>query len=127
LHLKSVFEPLFFEEITTTDTEPAAEWETYAERPLFFGDQVFLGMNEQQQEEQDFKIVARSKATREEGMMLQVQIGEKLHILPLWYKPSDFTRLLKREYQWIPVQQQDDLDYKGTFGYHHLYILNSLE
>lgn len=131
LHLKSVFEPLFWS-LSFVDV-PIEDWEEkYAEQPLFFGDQVLLVGDEQQQQKKEyaFKLLATSKPkTRDEGLMLQVQDIEtkKVYMLPLWYKPSDFIKLLKKEYQWIPLPQDDDKVYHSVFGYHYLYIVTSIE
>lgn len=80
MYLKSVFEQDYKQDLSTATY---SEWELeHAEISVYFKNYVIL--NHQQDQEQ-FTIIARSKASVEDGMVLQLQIRNELCILPVWY------------------------------------------
>lgn len=118
--LKCMFEPDYMRDLSTM-TYP--EWELdYAEVPEYFGTSVLLMKPVSRHKE--FTILARSKATLEDGMVLQVQLGQDKLILPLWYRPSSFNHLSRKTYTWIPVPEINSL--RGSGGYHELMSIETL-
>ncbi|KAG2235635.1 hypothetical protein INT48_008511 [Thamnidium elegans] len=118
--LKSMFEPDYIQDLSTTTY---SDWELdYAEIPEYFGTSVLLV--EPVPHHNEFTILARSKATLADGMVLQVQLGQDKLILPLWYKPSSFNYLSRKTYTWIPVPEINSL--RGNSGYHELITVETL-
>ncbi|KAI9253670.1 hypothetical protein EDC94DRAFT_546394 [Helicostylum pulchrum] len=118
--LKSMFEPDYIQDLSTMTH---SEWELdYAEVPEYFGTSVLLV--EPVSHHNEFTILARSKATLEDGMVLQVQLSQDKLILPLWYRPSSFNHLSRKTYTWIPVPEINSL--RGNFGYHELITIETL-
>ncbi|KAF1806509.1 hypothetical protein V8B55DRAFT_1442573 [Mucor lusitanicus] len=140
--LRSVFEPLYRQDVVEAEAPPT--WKSAnAEEPVFFGNQVLLAVNTKEMASQlaqelgivvgkelHFKVVARSVGSSEHGMCLQVQIQDARFILPLWYKPSSFNYLLVQNVDWIPSLdsvQLDESSLKGVVDYHHLLTVERLE
>ncbi|KAI9476199.1 MAG: hypothetical protein EXX96DRAFT_291454 [Benjaminiella poitrasii] len=151
-HLKTLFEPIYHGDLNRLYQKQIAEWEKdNTEQPVYFGNEVLLALNNKenatllrdmynldQGHNHRFKIVARSMATVECGMMLRIQIMDNtasnpshFFVLPLWYKPSNFNYLLAQNDEWIPIEEKD-IAYKqelmmGTVDYHHLLTVDNLE
>lgn len=122
LQLKTMFEPDYRRDLSTATY---AEWELeFAEVPEYFGDSILLHNSggEAQERVVQFKIIARSKATLEDGMVLQVQLGKEMFILPLWYKPSLFHLLTQKVYPWLPVPE---FNASGNPSYHNLLTIET--
>ncbi|KAI9354039.1 hypothetical protein BD770DRAFT_392961 [Pilaira anomala] len=122
LQLKTMFEPDYRRDLSTATY---AEWELeFAEVPEYFGDSVLLHNSggEEQEGVVQFKIIARSKASLEDGMVLQVQLGKEMFILPLWYKPSLFHLITQKVYTWLPVPE---FNASGNPSYHNLLTIET--
>jgi hypothetical protein len=126
--LFKVFEPIYESELLLDPN--VRTWErTNAEAPVFFGDQVLIGHNTQITGTYDIKCIARTRATFDGGLILQVQVMPSMNrfILPLWYRPSTFQNLLVAEYEWIPLEPEFGIELKGTVSSHHLLTIDTFE
>lgn len=128
-HLKSVFRPLYEKELLSLQVK---EWEVACvEENMYFGTHILLASttsikdsdgNSDDDKTYQFRILHRTQANLEIGMLLQVELldcGEHA-VLPLWYKPSMFASLAKKkDYAWIPVVDSTTIYFAQT-GHHHL-------
>ncbi|CAO3608212.1 unnamed protein product [Mucor hiemalis] len=117
--LKALFLPLYEKELLSIQVK---DWEVAcAEEAMYFGTHIFLSPTTsiKDKDEYRFRIINRTQANLELGMLLQVELCGEYAILPLWYKPSMFSSLSrKNDYAWIPVQ--DSNTYLAHTGHHHL-------
>lgn len=124
--LKSLFRPLYEKELLSLQVK---EWEVACvEENMYFGTHILLSSTTSIKDDSDdiktyqFRILHRTQANLEIGMLLQVELldsGEHA-VLPLWYKPSMFASLAKKkDYAWIPVVDSTTI-YLAQTGHHHL-------
>ncbi|KAI8879568.1 hypothetical protein K501DRAFT_287311 [Backusella circina FSU 941] len=127
--LYETFEPIYSNELLL-DTNVKTWERTNAEEPVFFGNQVLIGPYfdmAKSGSQYEIKCIARTKATFNGGLTLQVQVtsiaGE--YLLPLWYRPSTFQNLLTNDYEWVPLEKE--LVLKGTVSTHQLLTVDTFE
>lgn len=122
VELNHMFKSIYQQELLTLQVN---DWEShFAEESMYFGNQILLSPDQTKdnKEAYQFKIIGRTGVCLEFGMILQVQLlddPQHTYILPLWYKPSVFSYLLKKKFNWIPVKDNGQL-FLAKPGHHHL-------
>lgn len=119
------------------------KWKSYGgEQPIYFGDHVYLSQKVIPSAkivpgpigtQVNITITGYSHNPRIHSLLLQVQVegdDENKHLLPLWYKPSEFNDLFRpREHiYWKSIRPTDKkLITKITGKINYAYRLNAVE
>ncbi|KAG2196396.1 hypothetical protein INT47_012900 [Mucor saturninus] len=108
-----------------------SKWKVFGgEEPQFFGDYVYLSQKVLSSTDitlgpvgtlVDLTILAYSVSPRIPCLLLKVQVKDQEHILPLWYKPSEFFDLFRlKDIQWQPIRSNHRsyiTDIQGEINY----------